>query len=243
MLDGKAERAIGQVVEQVRQAFGPDLVTLVLYGSAAGDDYVPGRSDLNFAVVLTRITFAHLRALHRLLPGWHALGVSAPLFVDRAFLARARDVFPMEFFDIQGQHRVLFGEAVFATLGIDGHNLRYQAEYEARSKLLRLRVLYAEIGADTARLEALMQESAKTFVLVMKAVLRLRGLAVPVRYLDAVAAFEASLGASFPTVRRAVAVKLGVERWSGPIDATVEPYLDEVERLVDIVDRTVAPGT
>lgn len=241
MLDGKAERAIAKVAEEVRQTFGKDLVTLALYGSAAGDDFVPGHSDLNFAIVLNRVTFAHLRALRRVLPGWHALGVSAPLFVDRAFLRRARDVFPMELFDIQAQHRVLFGEEVFATLAVDGHNLRYQAEYEARSKLLRLRALYTEIGADAARLDALMRESAKTFVLVMKTLLRLRGAHAPTRYLDAVRAFEAAQGTSFPTVQHVVAVKLGAEQWNGPIEATVETYLDEVERLVDIVDRTVAP--
>lgn len=243
MLDAKAERAIGQVARQVREAFGTDLVSLVLYGSAAGPDYVPERSDLNVAIVLSRVTFAHLRSLQRLLPGWHALGAAAPLLIDRAFLARARDVFPMELFDIQGQHRVLFGEEVFATLKIDGDNLRYQAEYEARSKLLRLRTLFAEVGGAARGLTELMQDSAKTFALVMKAVLRLRGCVAPVRYLDAVAAFESAFGVTFPTLRHVLEVKLAVASWRGPLGESIEAYLGEVEQLVEFVDRVVAPET
>jgi len=242
MLDANAERAIGQVAEQVREGYGADLVALVLYGSAAGEDFVPGHSDLNFVIVLRRVTFAHLRALHRWLPAWHKLGVATPLVVDRAFLERARDVFPMEFLDIKTQHRVLFGEEVFATLPIDGRNLRFQAEHEARSKLMRLRAIYAEVGTDRGQLETLMQESSKTFVVVMKNVLRLRGGAVPTRYLEILRAFEAALGANFPTLRHVLGVKFGAERWGGSVDAIIETYLDEIERLVDVIDRTIAPA-
>ena len=118
MVDATTEKAIAQVVEQARAAFGSDLVSIVLYGSAAGEDFVPGRSDLNFALVFERVTFAHLKRLHAHLPGWHKLRVGTPLLFDRRSLDRARDVFPMELHDIKAQHRVLYGEEVFATLVI-----------------------------------------------------------------------------------------------------------------------------
>ncbi|MCG6535143.1 MAG: hypothetical protein L7F78_10700, partial [Syntrophales bacterium LBB04] len=42
-----------EVTAAFQQAFGQDLLSVVLYGSGAGEDYLPGKSDLNFLVVLT----------------------------------------------------------------------------------------------------------------------------------------------------------------------------------------------
>jgi hypothetical protein len=243
MLDEKSERAVAQIAEHVRELFGAELVSLVLYGSAAGEDFVTGRSDLNFAIVLGRLSFQHLKALHRHLPGWHKLGAATPLLLDRHFLDRGRDVFPMEFSDIKAQHRVLYGEEVFATLEIDHRHLRYQSEHEARSKLLRLRALYAEVGADRRQLEALMIESAKTFVVIMRHLLRLEGQPAMPRYTEVLDHFEQHFGRRFPSVRHLLRVKVGTERWLAGIDETFQSYLDEVERLVEIVDQLSAAST
>jgi hypothetical protein len=239
MLDAQTEKAIGQVAEQVRMLFGADLVCLALYGSAAGEDFIPGRSDLNFAIVLERLTFAHLKALHQHLPKWHKLRVATPLLLDRRFLERGRDVFPMEFHDIKAQHRVLYGEEVFATLAIDGRHLRYQAEHEARGKLLRLRALYAEVGADRKRLEALMLDSVKTFLIVMRNFIRLRAGESHTRYLQVLDQFEEHFTISFPTMRHLLRVKLGTDKWIDGIDGTFSAYLDEVEKLIELVDRAL----
>lgn len=237
MLDTQTEKAVAQVGEQVRLLYGSDLVSIALYGSAAGDDFVPGSSNLNFAIVLERLTFAHLKALHQHLPKWHKLGVATPLLIDRHFLERARDVFPMEFHDIKAQHRVLYGEEVFATLSIDGRHLRYQAEHEARGKLLRLRALYAEVGAQRKRLEALMLASVKTFLLIMRNFVRLRVGEGATRYLRVLDQFEEHFALTFPTMRHLIQIKLGMDRWADGIDDTFSAYLGEVERLVDLIDH------
>jgi hypothetical protein len=239
MLDAQSEKTITQVTEQVRLIFGKDLVSLALYGSAAGEDFVRGASDLNFAIVLEHVTFQHLTALHQHLPKWHKLRVATPLLLDRQFLDRARDVFPMEFHDIREQHRVLYGEEVFATLVIDGRHLRYQAEHEARGKLLRLRTLYAEVGAERKRLRVLMLDSAKTFVIIMRNFIRLgRGESRTV-YLQVVDEFERHFQQTFPTIRRLVNIRLGMQRWTDGADDTFRNYLDEVERLIDLIDHVL----
>ena len=239
MLDAQSEKTITRLTEQVRLIFGKDLVSLALYGSAAGEDFVAGTSDLNLAIVLERVTFQHLTALHHHLPKWHKLRVATPLLLDRQFLDRARDVFPMEFHDIKEQHRVLYGEEVFATLVIDGRHLRYQAEHEACGKLLRLRTLYAEVGTERKRLEALMLDSAKTFVIIMRNLVRLRRGESRTRYLQVIDEFERHFQQTFPTIRHLVHIKLGMQRWADGIEDTFRSYLDEVERLIDLIDHTL----
>jgi predicted nucleotidyltransferase len=242
MLDAQTEKAIAQLVEQIRLVFGKDLLSVTLYGSAAGEDFVSGTSDLNLAIVLERVSFPHLKALHEHLPRWHKLGAAVPLLLDRRFLDHDRDVFPMEFHDIKEQHRVLFGEEVFAPLEIDSRHLRYQAEHEARSKLLRLRALYAEVGADRKRLEGLMLDSAKTFIIIMRNFIRLRRGEAHTRYLDVLDQFERHFAQTFPTIRHLLQVRLGTARWTNGIDETFRAYLDEVERLIGLIDHTL-PGT
>lgn len=237
MLDRRAEHAIGQITEQVRKLFGDDLVCLVLYGSAASDEFVPGRSDLNMAIVLERLTFKHLKALHTFLPKWHKLGAATPLLLDRQFLDQARDVFPMEFHDIKTRHRVLYGEEVFATLAIEPRHLRYQAEHEARSKLLRLRALYAEVGAKRKRLETLMLDSAKTFVIIMRNLIRLQAAENHIGTLQIIDQFEARFGVELPTVRHLARVRQRMERRRSDAEETFAAYLREIEKLVDVVDR------
>ena len=241
MSDPKIEKAIARVVDDAREAFGADLVSLVLYGSAAGDEFLHGRSDLNFAIVLEKTTFAHLRSLASLLPGWHRLGAASPLFVDRDFVARARDVFPMELLDIQARHRLLHGVDVFASLVVDFTALRFQLEQEARSKALRLRVLYAESGGKKAAVRALMSDSVKSFLLLMRALLRVSGVDVPgtaVRTLDR---FEEEQTLPLPALREVLHVLLDGAEWEREADETFSGYLAGVGSLVGLIDRATHP--
>jgi hypothetical protein len=237
MLDPKSEKAVAELAEGVRQVFGSDLVSLLLYGSAAGDDFVAGRSDFNFAIVLERVTHAHLKALHAHLPNWHKLGMATPLLLDRAFLRDARDVFPMELHDMKAQHRTLHGEDVLAGVTISGRYLRYQAEHEARSKLLRLRALYAEVGADRPRLEALMLDSVKSFVILMRNFVRLRAGSVHAHSENVIAEFERHFKVRVPTMLYLLRVRAGIEPLRDDVDALFSAYLEEVERLVSVIDH------
>ena len=242
MLDAQAEKAIAQLVEQIRVVFGKELLSITLYGSAAGEDFVPGKSDLNLAIVVEKVSFAHLKALHRHLPRWHKLGAAVPVLFDRHFLEESRDVFPMEFQDIKELHRVLYGEEIFLRLEFDSRHLRYQAEHEARSKLLRLRALYAEVGADRKRLEGLMLDSAKTFIIIMRNFIRLQRREARTRYLEVLDQFERDFGQAFPTIRHLLMVRLGTAHWANGIDEDFRAYLDEVERLIDLINRSL-PAT
>lgn len=238
MADAKTEKLLARITADARAAFGADLVSVVVYGSAAGDDFVAGRSDVNVAIVLDAITFAHLQALAGHLPAWRKLGAAAPLFVDRAFLDRARDVFPMEILDIRARHRVLHGEDPFATAEVDFAHLRYELEQEARAKLLRLRVLFAEAGGRKAPVRELMLDSVKTFTVLMRALLRFRGADAPQASGTVLDRFETEMVVALPAVREVLQVAAG-GAWARDAGETFADYLADIERLVEVVDGAV----
>ncbi len=237
MIDAQAQRAVERVSTEARELFGADLVSLILYGSAAGQDFVPDQSDVNIAIVLNRVDTTQLRKLHGRLRDWRVLRIAVPLLIDREFLRRACDVFPMELFDIQGQHRILFGEDVIAPLRIEARYLRYQAEHEARSKLLRLRAIYAEVGDDLPRLRALLCDSVKTFALLMRNLLHLRTGEHLISSDEAMRRFEEVFGRQFPALHQVQLLKRQVAAWPGDVHDLFAAYVDDVEALVRLVDR------
>ncbi|MEA2624113.1 MAG: hypothetical protein QOD06_158 [Candidatus Binatota bacterium] len=238
MLDARTENLLTMYVETVRGLLAPDLVSVVLYGSGAGDEYDPGTSDLNTLIVVDRLRAAHLRALSSEVRRWRARRFSTPLVFDRDYVARARDVFPIEFHELRDRHRVLAGEDWLATLELDDRNLRAQCEHEARAKLLRLRERYLESAGRSRELRALMLESMNTFRVIVRACLRLDGIAPPLETGRAVADLESHRGASFPVMRRLAAIRRGEESWDDvTADEAFADYLDEVAGLVGLVDR------
>ena len=114
MADTSLESTLMQFTQELRELLDDQLLAVVLYGSAAGENFVPGSSDLNTAIVVQRMGFAVLKKLQPRMVSWHKRGFAVPLIVDRNFLHHSRDVFPMEYSDIKEQHRTLWGEEISA---------------------------------------------------------------------------------------------------------------------------------
>ncbi len=47
-IPNKPEEIFGDFSHEVKKLFGSDLISIILYGSAARDEYVPKKSDINF---------------------------------------------------------------------------------------------------------------------------------------------------------------------------------------------------
>jgi hypothetical protein len=145
-----------------------------IYGSAAGQNYVPKRSDINSVIILDEITFFHLnRALKAIARGARQR-IPAPLFLTRDHIVSSLDVFPVEFLDIKENHVLVFGEDLFAGLTIAGDHLKLFCEHEIKGKLIRVRQAYLERGLKGPMVEALLKESLHALVPVFRNLIRLK---------------------------------------------------------------------
>jgi hypothetical protein len=142
----------------------------------------------------------------------------------------------MELDDIRRQHRVLAGADVFAALELDRAALRRECEYEARGKLLRLRALFLDTAQSPAAIDRLMAESVKSFMVVLRHLLRLRQAETAHAYREVLAAGEHLLG-PLPTLRLLLGHRTGAAPLRrGALRAEFGAYLAEVERIVEAVD-------
>ena len=235
------EQLLQRFVQDVHDLYGGDLVAVFLYGSATTGEHVAGRSDINVAVVLSRLTPALLRKASGRLRGWARHGFATPVFFDPQFLRESLDVFPIEFLDMQTHHRTLWGPDLLADLRIGAEALRRQCELELRGKLLKLRQAYVESSGSPKHLEAVLASAAAGLVVLARTLLRLAHADDGGSTGAVLDRIEAQFGVSAANLRKAWRLKRGEIRVTGSeLDALYQAVLEEFQRLVQVADALSA---
>jgi hypothetical protein len=110
---------------KIKQILGENLVTLAEYYT--GD-------VKNLLAICNTLEFDALQKLKQL--------KEIPFIFTKEEITDGVDVFPIEFLNIKQHHKILHGEDSLKDIAISKENLRYQLEFEFRSKLIHLRRQY-----------------------------------------------------------------------------------------------------
>jgi len=231
------DKELAELVERLHAAFGDGLQSVILYGSAAGGDYIPGRSNLNVLCVLREVGVAELEKSRPVAEWWRKLRQPSPLLLAREELDRARDAFPIEFLDLIERHRVLYGDDVIKNLVIEPLHHRAQLEHELRAKLLRLRGRYAAVATDAEAVIRLMVEVVPNFAALFRHVLLVSGASAPFGKADVFRAAGERFGFDPQAFLETLEVRRGARK-AKSLDAraTFTGYLAGVARMTAAVD-------
>jgi predicted nucleotidyltransferase len=178
-LSGLSEATRGRLREleaSLVAAMGDDLVSLVVYGSAARGGYREGRSDVDIVVVVRRASREALVAVANALQvARYSARIEAMILVDGE-IARSTDVFPLLYDDIRRHHVVVRGADPFADLVISDSHRRLRIEQELRDARTRLRRAVVDgLGSRQALAGAVLRK-AKQIRSPLYALLRLGGV-------------------------------------------------------------------
>jgi predicted nucleotidyltransferase len=165
------EQVLTEFVEKLRQGAGENLVSAVLYGSAAEGEFHPEYSDLNLLCVLRDTSFAALAKIFEAVEWWRRKKHHLPLVVTVQELKDSADVFSIEFIDMKQRYRVLYGEDVLRDLQVPMQLHRRQLEYELREKLFLLRQHVLLAGNSERQLWEVMLQSLSSFTTLFRHVL------------------------------------------------------------------------
>jgi predicted nucleotidyltransferase len=225
------------IITDYKTAFGDDLISIILYGSATGKDYRPGKSDINFMIVLTEQGIERIDAAFDIIKKWQKRNVAIPLFLTEAYVATSLDVFPIEYLNFHRNYELVFGKDILKDLTFDGELIRLQCEREIKGKLLILREAFLETTGKGKPLKQLIGHSISAFVAIFEALLYLKGRELPRTKKEVVKATAAEFDMDAALFDKLLDVK---DERVKPGDLEVmdlfKEYLREVRKLAKLVD-------
>lgn len=171
----KMAAAADRYTLELAGALGDRLRSVVLHGSVARDEAVPGVSDVNLLVLVDRVDAGLLRELAPHARRWLESERALPLVLTWDEWAAARDSFAIETADMLDARSVLHGNDPLDGATVERRHLRLQAERELRGKLIHLRegtLATADRPKELGRLLITALPSVATY---LRAALRLAG--------------------------------------------------------------------
>ncbi|HEY0025744.1 MAG TPA: nucleotidyltransferase domain-containing protein [Longimicrobium sp.] len=233
-------RRAQELAWQLEAIFEADLVSAVLYGSAARGEYRPGVSDLNVLVLLRDVSPATLRRASQAARAWVAERNPPPLVMSVDEWRRSADVWAIELADIQDANIRLSGADPFEGITIRPEDLRLQCERELKGKQIQLRERYLLLADDPNELADVVMRSFSTFLVLFRTVLRLSG-EPGVRDAETVVQRVADqVGFSPGPLLEIHRARTSGGKLRAEADSPlVVGYLDAVSRVVNHVDRLV----
>jgi hypothetical protein len=232
-----------QLVKELLEAIGPGLKSVVLYGSAVAGDFLEGVSGRDILIVAEPLDAAALAALSVPLARWESAGNPLPQLFTPHELATSIDVFPIEMIDMQQARQVLFGPDPLAEIEIDMPHFRMQLERELKTRLLLLRRRYLACCGQSERVARLMTASVSTFLVLLRASLRLYNDSAPAEKAKALEELAARI--DFDPQPLLAVQELKKQNHSpapGEIESLFGKYLASIEKVVHAVDRHLHPA-
>lgn len=175
-ISDKHKKNIKDFTDDLLKIYHEELVSVVLYGSAASGEFVDNHSNLNLLVILKNVGFCDLKKSSKILLKFKMLNV---LFMSESYISSSLDIFPIEFLDMQENHLVLYGKDILKDIHVDISNLRFQCKQELREKLLKLQHACLRACDNPRILNSLLFTSFTSILHILRNVLRLKGITPP----------------------------------------------------------------
>jgi predicted nucleotidyltransferase len=175
-LTKETRERLDELVAALVGALKGNLVSLVVYGSAARGGYRPGQSDVDVVIVLADASRPELGAVANAIQiARFSARIEAMVLVESE-IGRSTDVFPILYEDIQRHHIVVHGKDPFKDLVISKRHRRLRVEQELREAEIRLRrAVIDSLGAKDVLSGAVIRK-AKQIRAPLYALFQLRGV-------------------------------------------------------------------
>ena len=226
-----------EIVDDYKALLGDDLISIILYGSATGQDYRPGKSDINFMIVLSEEGIDRLDRVFKMVDKWKKRKVAVPLFLTEVYIKSSLDVFPIEYLNFQRNHILVYGKDILAELPFNPDWVRLQCEREIKGKLLLLREAFLETGGKGRALKDLMAQSLQAILAIFDALLYLKGKELPQEKRGVIKLTCEAFDLDSGLFEKVLDIKEEKIKPKDPeINTLFQAYLKEVRKLSRIVD-------
>lgn len=228
---------------EVTGIFGPTLEAVILYGSAARGDFLPGRSNLNLLLLLSAHNTEALERYGKVHRRWNREHIVVPLILTQEELQSSLELFPLEYLEIKEHHVLLAGRDPFPDLDVSTRNLRLECEQELRGNLLRLRQRFVEGAGKPEAAGMLLPLSLTSLLPCLRGLIRLLGYPVPGAAEALLNDLRARLGVDLTALQDVLNLKRGLMT-PGPLEIPrlFERYVSAIQTLIEKVEELKKQG-
>ena len=223
---------------KLQAVLGDNLQSITVVGSSLTDDFKPGQSDINTVLVLEKQSITSLNAVASLAKPMSKRKISAPLLMTKSYIERSRDVFGIEFLDLQLTHLTVLGEDPFTPMTFDNKDVRLQCERELKAILIRLRQGYIAAAGNRNLVRDILISTIKSLAPLLRAMLWLNDI-------KRNSLTEATFKKASESFSVNTDILITVEGWrrdkirisEQEMQSTFESIYSLVDRLAEIVDK------
>jgi len=238
-LPEKSRRVLTGFADRIYKAFGDQLYSMMLFGSAAGGGFIEGKSDINTLIVLERVRVSDLEIImeaRQKYPPQAGKGLALPLIFERGHVASSLDTFPIEFSDMKQRHIALYGADPLADAVIEKKNLRYQCERELKSMLVNLRRGFLTTGGKRENIEALLENSLSSVLAAGRGMIWMADREPHDFIVDLLNDLREIYNADTSAIDRVWRLRKGHSGATAMLEALFEDYINNIADLARVVD-------
>jgi len=225
------------ITADYKDVYDGDLISIMLYGSATGKDYRPGKSDINFMIVLSEEGIERLNQAFEIVKKWRKRNVAIPVFLTENYVETSTDVFPIEYLNFKSNYVPVYGKDILKDLSFKPEFIRLQCEREIKGKLLLLRQVYLETSGKGRALKGVIGQSIRAFVAIFEALLHVKGLELPKEKLQIIRATAQAFDLDSSVFEKLLDVKDDkIKPGEDEMRGLFQKYLAEVRKLSKQVD-------
>jgi len=232
-IDPRHAAILKTLTQDLRRAYGDELVSLVLYGSAASGDFIDKHSNLNLLAVLKDCAPEKIKIAGGLL---RRIKTANLLILSENDIAASTDVFPIEFLDMKENYCLLDGKDILKDVRVDMRNLRFQCEHELKAKLFRLRHAYM-MECNNSILARLLLASFISILHILRNALRIKDKTVPYSKHDALPVIAEEFAIDLPLWEKILAAREKRLRLGKDTALIFAAFVRDLETVVGIVDK------
>jgi predicted nucleotidyltransferase len=234
-LPDKEKMLLDGFIKKLKKIYTSDLISAILYGSAASGEFSDKHSNVNLLIVLKDtglIALSKASSLVRL----RRYRTINPIFFTETYINASTDTFPIEFLDMKENYSVIFGKDVLKDLRIDTRNLRFQCEQELKSKLIFIKHRYL-LTSSQKELEQLLFKSFTSCIHVLRNILRLKGKEPPYLKCEVLSETEKELSVDTTVLNEILWAKTkNMKLNHADVDALLIGFVKELEVITGVVD-------
>ena len=235
-LSGKINSTLEDFVNRLKSIYGPQLVSVMLYGSAASGEHTGYGSNVNLAIILNNASMPDIARVSKLINN-RKFRIISPVFFTEKYIASSVDVFPVEFLDMKENHTVLYGKDCIGALEVDLKNLRFQCEQELKSKLINIKTAYLNRRSASDR-KKLLFKFFTSCLHILRNILRLKGRVPPYSKQDVAKEVAKEFKVDIAVLQKILDAKNKDARLKGKdAEDLLFNFIAELEKIAEAVDK------